>query len=122
MTITTLILLILIGLVAGIFSGMIGIGGALIIIPGLVFLLHMDQYSAQGTSLAIMLPPIGLLAAYNYYKAGALNLNYAFIIAAAFFVGGYFGSRFAVTIPVDILRKVFAFVLIFIAIRMLWAK
>lgn len=122
MTITTLILLILIGLVAGIFSGLIGIGGALIIIPALVFLLHMDQYTAQGTSLAIMLPPIGLLAAYNYYKAGALNLNYALIIAAAFFVGGYFGSRFAVTIPVDILRKVFAFVLIFIAIRMLWVK
>lgn len=122
MTITTLILLILIGLVAGIFSGLIGIGGALIIIPALVFLLHMDQYTAQGTSLAIMLPPIGLLAAYNYYKAGALNLNYALIIAAAFFVGGYFGSRFAVTIPVDLLRKIFAFVLIFIAIRMLWVK
>ncbi len=69
-----------------------------------------------------MLPPIGLLAAYNYYKAGALNLNYALIIAAAFFVGGYFGSRFAVSIPVDILRKIFAFVLIFIAIRMLWSK
>lgn len=122
MTITTIILLILIGFVAGVFSGLIGIGGALIIIPALIFLLHMDQYSAQGTSLAIMLPPIGLLAAYNYYKAGALNLNYALIIAAAFFVGGYFGSRFAVSIPVDILRKIFAFVLIFIAIRMLWSK
>lgn len=122
MTITTLILLILIGLVAGIFSGLIGIGGALIIIPALVLLLQMDQYSAQGTSLAIMLPPIGLLAAYNYYKADALNLNYAFIIATAFFVGGYFGSRFALTIPVDTLRKIFAFVLIFIAIRMLWVK
>jgi uncharacterized membrane protein YfcA len=122
MTITTLIILILIGLVAGIFSGLIGIGGALIIIPALIFLLHMDQYTAQGTSLAIMLPPIGLLAAYNYYKAGALNLNYALIIAGAFFIGGYFGSRLAVNIPIDILRKIFAFVLIFIAIRMLWGK
>jgi len=122
MTITTILILVLIGLLAGIFSGLIGIGGALVIIPGLIFLLHMDQYSAQGTSLAVMLPPIGLLAAYNYYKAGALNLNYAFIIAAAFFVGGYFGSRFALSIPVDTLRKVFAFVLIFLAIRMLWVK
>jgi len=122
MTTTTIILLILIGLLAGIFSGLIGIGGALVIIPGLVLLLQLDQYTAQGTSLAVMLPPIGLLAAYNYYKAGSLNLNYALIIAAAFFVGGYFGSRFALSIPIDILRKIFAFVLIFIAIRMLWIK
>lgn len=122
MTITTILLLIIIGLVAGIFSGLIGIGGALIIIPALILFLHMDQYSAQGTSLAIMLPPIGLMAAINYYKAGALNIKYAMIIAAAFFVGGYFGSRFAVSIPIEILRKIFALVLILIAIRMLWIK
>ncbi len=122
MAATTVIILILIGLIAGIFSGLIGIGGALIIIPALIFILHMDQYSAQGTSLAIMLPPIGLLAAYNYYKAGALNLQYAMIIAAAFIIGGYFGSKMALSIPVDTLRKVFAIVLIFIALRMLWSK
>jgi len=115
MAASTVIILILIGLVAGIFSGLIGIGGALIII-------HMDQYSAQGTSLAIMLPPIGLLAAYNYFKAGALNLQYAMIIAAAFFVGGYLGSKFAIAIPVYLLRKIFAIVLIAIAIKMLWSK
>ncbi len=122
MAASTVIILILIGLVAGVFSGLIGIGGALIIIPALIFILHMDQYTAQGTSLAIMLPPIGLLAAYNYYKAGALNLQYALIIAAAFFVGGYLGSKFAVSIPVEILRKIFAIVLIAIAIKMLWSK
>ncbi len=122
MAASTVIILILIGLVAGIFSGLIGIGGALIIIPALIFILHMDQYSAQGTSLAIMLPPIGLLAAYNYFKAGALNLQYAMIIAAAFFVGGYLGSKFAIAIPVYLLRKIFAIVLIAIAIKMLWSK
>ncbi len=122
MTITTLIILLLIGLVAGIFSGMIGIGGAIIIIPALIFILHMDQHTAQGTSLAIMLPPIGLLAAYNYFRAGALNLQYALIIAAAFFVGGYLGSKFAVSIPVDALRRIFAIVLILLAVKLLWYK
>lgn len=122
MTITTFIILLLIGLVAGIFSGMIGIGGAIIIIPALIFILHMDQHTAQGTSLAIMLPPIGLLAAYNYFRAGALNLQYALIIAAAFFVGGYLGSKFAVSIPVDTLRRVFAVVLILLAVKLLWYK
>lgn len=122
MTALTVIILILIGLVAGVFSGLIGIGGALIIIPALIFILHMDQYAAQGTSLAIMLPPIGLLAAYNYYKAGALNLQYALIIAGAFFIGGYLGSKFALAIPLDTLRKIFAIVLLAIAVKMLWGK
>jgi len=122
MTASTVLILILIGLVAGVFSGLIGIGGALIIIPALIFILHMDQYAAQGTSLAIMLPPIGLLAAYNYYKAGALNLQYALIIAGAFFIGGYLGSKFALAIPLDTLRKIFAIVLLAIAVKMLWGK
>ena len=122
MTASTVLILILIGLVAGVFSGLIGIGGALIINPALIFILHMDQYAAQGTSLAIMLPPIGLLAAYNYYKAGALNLQYALIIAGAFFIGGYLGSKFALAIPLDTLRKIFAIVLLAIAVKMLWGK
>jgi uncharacterized protein len=122
MTLTTIILLILIGLFAGVFSGIVGLGGGLIIIPALIYLLHMDQYGAQGTSLAMMLPPIGLMAAFNYYKAGALNIKYAMILAAAFFIGGYFGSRFALSIPADTLRKIFAFALILVAVRMLWGK
>ncbi len=119
---STLIILILIGLFAGAFSGMIGLGGGLIIIPALIYLLGMNQYMAQGTSLAIMLPPIGLMAAFNYYKAGALNLKYAMIIAVAFFIGGYFGSKWALTIPEAVLRKIFAVTLIIVAIRMLWPK
>lgn len=122
MNITTLIILILIGLVAGVFSGLIGLGGAVIMIPALIFFLGMSQYAAQGTSLGVMLPPIGILAAYNYYKAGELNLTYAMIIAGAFIIGGYFGSKFAMDIPVNTLRKIFAIALILIAINMLFKK
>jgi hypothetical protein len=82
----------------------------------------MDQYSAQGTSLAVMLPPIGLLAAYSYYKEGALNLTYALIIAGAFLIGGYIGSKFALSIPEVTLKKIFAVVLFLIALRMLFEK
>ncbi|MDP2723064.1 MAG: sulfite exporter TauE/SafE family protein [Bacteroidales bacterium] len=122
MTFSIVIILILIGLVAGVFSGLIGIGGAIIIIPALVFILGMDQYSAQGTSLAIMLPPIGLLAAWNYYKAGVLDLRYALIIAGAFFIGGYLGSKFALSIPEATLRRIFAAILLVIAVKMFFSK
>ncbi len=122
MSLTIVVILILIGLVAGVFSGLIGIGGAIIIIPALVFILGMDQYQAQGTSLAVMLPPIGLLAAWSYYKEGALNLKYALIIAAAFLVGGFIGSKFALNIPEALLRKIFAVILLAIALKMFFSK
>jgi hypothetical protein len=122
MTFYIFIVLIMIGLIAGAFSGLMGIGGAIIMIPALVFFLQMDQHTAQGTSIAIMLPPVGLLAAYNYYKAGALNLKYAAIIAVAFIIGGYFGSKYAVNMPQETLRKIFAILLIAIAIKMLWTR
>ena len=122
MTYTVILILVLIGLVAGGFSGLIGIGGAIIIIPSLMYFLGMNQYSAQGTSLGIMLPPIGILAAWSYYKEGALNFQYAMIIAAAFIIGGYIGSRFALNIPEAMLRKVFAVVLAVIAVKMFLTK
>jgi hypothetical protein len=122
MNMSTILILILIGLVAGVFSGLIGLGGAVIMIPALIFFLGMSQYSAQGTSLAVMLPPIGILAAYNYWKAGEANLKYAMIIAAAFIIGGYIGSKFALNIPVITLRRIFAIALILIAVNMLFKK
>ncbi len=122
MSVSIFIILVLIGLVAGTLSGLIGIGGAIIIIPSLILLLGMDQYDAQGTSLATMLLPIGLLAAINYYKEGAVNIKYAAIIAVAFFVGGYLGSKVALDIPETILRKVFAITLLVIAIKMFLGK
>ncbi|MFZ4462263.1 MAG: TSUP family transporter [Bacteroidales bacterium] len=122
MSFTTILILILIGLIAGSFSGLIGIGGAILIIPALMYFMQMNQISAQGTSLAIMLPPIGLMAVLNYHKAGAVNLKYAAIIAIAFFIGGYFGSKLAVNLNQEILRKIFAIVLIGLAIKILWSK
>ena len=116
------IILILIGLFAGVFGGFVGLGGGVIMIPALVYILGMSQHMAQGTSLAVMLPPIGILAAYNYWKAGELNMNYAMIIAAAFIIGGYFCSKFALQMPVATMKKIFAFALIIMAVNMLIKK
>ena len=118
----TLLILVLIGLVTGALGGMLGIGGGLILIPALVYFFGMDQHEAIGTSLAVMLPPIGLFAAYNYYKAGQVNIKYALILAAAFMVGSYFTSKIALTIPENLMRKIFSIFLIFIAIKMFFAK
>ena len=122
MSLSVVVILMLIGLVAGTLSGLIGVGGAIIIIPSLVLFLGMDQYQAQGTSLATLLLPIGFLAVMNYYKAGELNIKYAMIIAGAFLVGGYLGSKFALNTPESILRKVFAVTLMVIAVKMFLGK
>lgn len=122
MDVFTLLILILIGLIAGVFSGIVGLGGGLLIIPALIFILGLTQKEAQGTSLAVMLPPIGLLAAINYYRAGAVNLKFALVIAAAFLIGGYFGSHFAIRLPDALLRRVFAAALLAVGIRMLLMK
>ena len=94
---TTLLLLIAIGLVAGALGGLLGIGGGIIMIPAMVYVMGMGQHEAIGTSLAVMLPPIGLFAAYNYYKEGYINLKFALIMAAAFMVGSFFSSKLAVS-------------------------
>ncbi len=122
MSITLILILLMIGLIAGIFSGMVGLGGAVIILPALIYIVGMSQYEAQGTSLAIMLPPIGALAAWNYYKAGALDLRVALIIAFAFLIGGYFGSKLALMIPQNILKKLLALLLLGIAIKLFFSK
>jgi uncharacterized protein len=122
MNLMTIIILVIIGLMAGVFGGMFGVGGAVIMIPALVYFLGVDQHTAQGTSVAIMLPPIGLFAAYNYYKAGQVNIWYAVIIAAAFMIGGYFGSKLALTLPENLMKKVFGILLILIAVRLIFSK
>lgn len=120
--VTVIIILILVGLMTGAISGFLGIGGGLILIPALVYILGFGQHEAIGTSLAVMLPPIGLFAAYNYYKAGQVNLQYALILAAAFMAGSYLTSKFALNVPEDTLRKVFSVFLIVIAIKMFFTK
>ena len=122
MSISTIIILIIIGLLAGILSGIVGIGGGLLIIPMLIFFLGLSQHAAQGTSLAIMLPPIGILAAMNYYKADFIEWKFALIIAATFIIGGYFGSKFAVSVSPTLLKKIFGAVLLVAAIKMIFGK
>ena len=122
MDITSFIILAIIGLAAGIFGGMVGLGGGVIMIPAMIYFLGIGQTAAQGTSLAVMLPPVGFFAVMNYYKAGQLNLKYALIIAVTFLIGGYFGSKIALNIPIGTLRKIFAASLILIAVNMLFKK
>jgi len=115
-------LLIAIGLVAGIFGGMFGLGGGVIVIPSLVFFMGYSQHQAQGTNLAFMLAPIGILATWNYYKSGYVNVKYAIILALAFFVGAYLGSIWSLHIPDNLLKKIFGGVVIVIGIKMILGK
>lgn len=115
-----ILILIIVGLVSGILSGLLGIGGAVFIIPVLAMALGFSQQTAQGTTLLMMIPPVGLLAAMQYYKAGHADIKTAGILAIAFFIGGYFGGKFANQIPQEILKKLFAILLIVIAIKMLF--
>lgn len=122
MTTSMLLILIVIGIITGIMAGMLGIGGAIIMIPALVFFLGTSQQMAQGTSIAVMLPPIGILAAYNYYKAGHVNITFAIVLAVCFLVGSYFGSKWALNIPQAMLKKIFGVLLLLVAIKMLFSK
>jgi hypothetical protein len=117
-----LLILIIIGIITGVMAGMLGIGGAIIMIPALVFFMGFSQQTAQGTSLAVMLPPIGIIATYNYYKAGQVNMKVALILAACFLVGSYFGSRYALTLPQATLKKIFGILLLLVAAKMLLSK
>lgn len=111
----------LIGIMGGLLSGLLGVGGGVVIIPALIFLVGLSQQEAQGTTLAMMVLPIGLLAAYQYHLKGFVNLKLALIMAVFFFVSGYFGAKYATQVPADILRKIFALMLVIVAIRM-WLK
>ena len=117
-----LLILLGIGIITGIMAGMLGIGGAIIMTPALLYFMGFSQHMAQGTSLAVMLPPIGIIAAYNYYKAGEVNIKFALILAAAFLLGSYFGSRYALTLPQVALKKIFGVLLLLVAAKMLLSK
>jgi uncharacterized protein len=122
MSTSALLILVVIGIITGFMAGMLGIGGAIIMIPALVFFLGLTQQAAQGTSLAVMLPPIGIIAAYNYYKAGHVNIKFALILAAAFIIGSYFGSKIAINLPQPVLKKIFGILLLLVAAKMLFSK
>lgn len=115
----TIVYLILIGIAAGFLGGMVGIGGGVIIVPALVLLLGITQHNAQGISLAMMLFPVGILGVINYYKKGNVDFKYAGLIAAGFLLGSYLGSKFSLSLPQDTVKKIFAIVMIILAVRML---
>jgi len=116
------ILYLLLGLGAGTVSGLLGIGGAVIIVPVLVYLFGLGQHQAQGTTLALMLPPIGLLAAWTYYKQGYVNILMAGFICAGFFIGGLLGAKVAVNLSPQLLRKIFGVSLLLISLHMIFTK
>lgn len=122
MNTSVLISLILIGLLAGFFSGTLGIGGSVIMIPLLILWVNFSQHEAQGTSLAVLAVPVTLLAAYNYYQEGFVNWKYAIIIAVTFIIGGYLGSKLAISINQELLKKIFGGVLLIVAIKMIFGK
>ena len=119
MTTVQILILILIGLLSGMLSGVFGVGGGILIVPALVFFLGLTQREAQGTSLAILLLPVGILAVMNYHKAGLINYKYAAIILLTFVVGAFFGSKLAIITPDKILKKVFGVVMIVAALKMI---
>lgn len=120
MNITTLLALLLVGLVAGLLSSMVGIGGGLVIVPSLVFFFAFSQKMAQGTSLALLLPPIGILAVMNYYKAGYVDVKIAAILTISFVAGSYLGSKVALNLPDAALKKVFGVFLAMMAVKYLF--
>ncbi len=119
---TDILLSLVLGLTAGILSGLLGIGGGIIIVPALVFLFNMSQHQAQGTTLALMVPPIGLLAALTYYRQGFVNLKVAAFVCIGFFWGGFFGAKFATALSSPTLQKVFGVALLAVAVRMIFFK
>lgn len=116
------ILSILIGLISGISSGFFGIGGAIILIPSLIYVFKFSQHLAQGTALAALLLPVGILAVIKYYRSGDVNIKVALFIALGFIIGGFIGATLAQAVPSSMLKKAFAIMLLCISIYMLFGK
>lgn len=123
MTVATILILIIIGLSAGILSGLVGVGGGIIMVPLFVLFLGLTQHNAQGLSLAVMLPPVTFLAVYNYQKAGGgIDWRVALIVSLLFVIGGFIGSKIALQIDQRMLKKVFGFLMLFVAIKLIFTK
>lgn len=122
MDVYTILILMGIGLLAGVLSGFVGIGGGIIIVPALVYILGYSQIQAQGISLSLMLPPVGVLAFYNYYQKGhidKLSITYAGIMAVLFIAGGFIGSKLALKIPENLVKLIFGLIMLYVAIKMI---
>ena len=119
---TSILLYILLGILAGFMSGLIGIGGGVIIVPALVFLFGLSQHNAQGTTLALLVPPIGLLGAWTYYQQGFVNIKIAACICLGFLLGSVLGAKLAINISNAVLEKVFGGAMLVIAIKMILGR
>ncbi len=113
---------LLIGVMAGIFGGLLGIGGGTIVVPSLVYFFHMTQHKAQGTILAAFLPPVALLAFMRYYQTGNVDLKAACFVALGIFLGGYFGAGLSLSISEVILKRVFGVFLLFVAAQLILGR
>ena len=119
---TTILILRATGLVAGLLSGMVGIGGGIVIVPILVYFLGFSQHAAQGTTLAMFLLPIGILGAYNYYNAGYIDIKTALITASTFVIGSYFGSKISISLDQQTVKRIFGLIIFIISLRKIWGK
>ena len=120
MTVETIMLIATVGLAAGILGGMVGVGGGIIIVPALVYFLAFSQHQAQGTSLALMLFPVGILGVINYYRKGYVDFRYAGLLAIGFVVGSYLGSRFSLSLPQLMVKRIFGGIMLLVALKMLF--
>ncbi len=110
------------GLLVGVLSGMVGVGGGIVLVPILVLFFGFSQHMAQGTSTAMLLPPIGILAAWTYYKNGMVDVRAAALLCAGFVLGGLFGAQLAVAMPKEILRRSFGGILFVISLKLIFGK
>ncbi len=117
-----IIILLVLGLAAGVLSGMVGIGGGIIIVPALVYFLGFSQHSAQGTVLFMFLLPIGILGVFNYWQAGHIDWKVACIMAITFLLGSFIGSKTAIAIEQAMLKKIFGVILFFVSLKLIFWK
>lgn len=122
MTTTLVLTLVIIGLLAGFLSGLIGVGGGIIMVPMFILFLGFTQHQAQGLSLAVLLPPVTFLAVYNYHQAGVIDWRYAVIVSVIFIIGGFIGSKVALALDQQTLKKVFGGILLLISIKLILGK
>jgi len=116
----TILIIIMVGLAAGMLSGLVGVGGGIIIVPALVYFIGFSQKTAQGTSLALIMLPVGIFGVLHYYKQGHVDYKIVGLLAIGFLAGSFLGSKMALSISQETLKKVFAMLMIVIAVKMLF--
>lgn len=122
MSISTIIIILLVGFVAGIVSGTMGVGGGVVLIPSMIYIIGLSQKTAQGTSLALMAFPVFVIAAYNYWKEGYVDFKVVLLLLVTFVLGSYFGSKLALQLPAKMLKQIFGGFLLIVAVKFIFTK